>query len=45
LADALEKIADKNGWKWTAPLALEGEGGEASSESPTAALPASGGLG
>ncbi len=45
LADALEKIADRNGWKWTAPLMLAGEVPGVSSESPTAALPASGGLG
>jgi len=45
LADALEKIADRNGWKWTAPLMLSGEASEVSSVTPTAALPASGGLG
>ena len=45
LADALEKIADKNGWKWVAPPLLESESGEVSSETPTAALPAAGSLG
>ncbi len=45
LADALEKIADKNGWKWTAPPMLVGEALEVGSETPTTALPPSGGLG
>jgi len=45
LANALEAIADRNGWKWTAPQALEGAGTTIVSEAPAAALPGSTGLG
>jgi len=45
LADELEVIADRNGWKWTVPAALLGEPAAIGPESPTAAIPTSGRLG
>lgn len=41
LADALEAIADRQGWKWTPPplVAAPGKGAESVVEMPTAALP------
>lgn len=45
LADALDAIADRNGWKWSVPPALLGEPAAIGPESPTAAIPLSGPLG
>ncbi|MEO8361601.1 MAG: protein kinase, partial [Vicinamibacteria bacterium] len=45
LAEALDSIADKNGWKWTAPMLLTGETPWAIADSATAAIPLSGKLG
>jgi hypothetical protein len=45
LADELEAIADRNGWKWTVPAALLGEPAAIGPESPTAALPTPGQVG
>lgn len=45
LADELEAIADRNGWKWQVPPALLGEPAAIGPESPTAAIPVSGQLG
>ena len=39
VADVLEAIADRNGWKWTAPPALSGDAPETVSEQATAAIP------
>ena len=41
LAEALEAIADKNGWKWTVPRILVGETMAITTESETAAIPGS----
>ena len=45
LADTLEAIADKNGWKWTAPPIIAGQAAAAESERPTASMPGSAKLG
>lgn len=46
LADALEAISDRNGWKWSAPPALaSGDGKPDLSEQATAAIPAGPALG
>ena len=45
LANALEAIADKHGWKWTAPPLLAEESAISESERETAAIPGSGKLG
>ena len=45
LANALEAIADKNGWKWAAPPLLAAESAMSESERETAAIPGSGKLG
>lgn len=41
LAEALEAIADKNGWKWAIPPLLAGETIAIEMETPTAAIPGS----
>jgi len=45
LANALEAIADKHGWKWVAPPLLAEESAISESERETAAIPGSGKLG
>jgi serine/threonine-protein kinase len=45
LADTLEAIADRNGWKWTAPPIIAGQAAAAESERPTASMPGSAKLG
>ena len=45
LADSLEAIADKQGWKWVAPPLLAEESAISESERATAAIPGSGKLG
>ena len=45
LANALEAIADKHGWKWMAPPLLAEESAISESERETAAIPGSGKLG
>ncbi len=45
LANTLEAIADKNGWKWTAPPIIAGQAAAAESERPTASMPGSAQLG
>ena len=45
LANALEAIADRNGWKWIAPPLLAEESAMSESERETAAIPGSGKLG
>lgn len=45
LANALEAIADKHGWKWIAPPLLAEESAISESERETAAIPGSGKLG
>ena len=45
LANALEAIADKHGWKWIAPPLLAEESAISGSERETAAIPGSGKLG
>ncbi|MBX7186762.1 MAG: serine/threonine protein kinase [Vicinamibacteria bacterium] len=45
LANALEAIADRNGWKWVAPPLLAEESAMSESERETAAIPGSGKLG
>lgn len=45
LANALEAIADKHGWKWIAPALLAQESAISESERETAAIPVSGKLG
>lgn len=45
LANALEAIADRHGWKWIAPPLLAEESANSESERETAAIPGSGKLG
>jgi serine/threonine protein kinase len=45
LAEELESIAEKNGWKWTAPIFLGGDLPVPLSDLATAALPVDGKLG